>query len=86
MRKMLIALAFAVTAVIAAERPAAAGINEKWCAVLRQDEEGVRWECQYATFEACRVHVVAGDRGFCDLNPAYVEPGRKTPQRREHRN
>jgi hypothetical protein len=29
----------------------------------------VYWDCQYRTVEECVPNVIAGNRGFCNLNP-----------------
>src|SRR6516164_5723028 len=39
-----------------------------WCAVKTLSGD-VYWNCQYRTVEECTPNVVAGDRGFCALNP-----------------
>jgi hypothetical protein len=47
-----------------------------WCA-LRNFGSDLSEDCQFRTFEECRVTVVAGFRGFCNPNPrwpAAVEP------------
>ena len=40
-----------------------------WCAVINIGTGTVYWDCQYRTVEECTPNVVAGDRGFCALNP-----------------
>jgi len=39
-----------------------------WCAVI---SEGY-WDCQYRSIEECRPNVLAGNRGFCNLNPRWT--------------
>jgi len=39
-----------------------------WCAVITLSGD-VYWNCQYRTVEECRPNIVAGNRGFCALNP-----------------
>jgi len=39
-----------------------------WCSVKTLSGD-VYWNCQYRTVEECVPNVVAGDRGFCALNP-----------------
>jgi hypothetical protein len=41
-----------------------------WCAVVDVGWGDVVWDCQYYTFEACVPNVLAGNRGFCNHNPA----------------
>src|SRR6516164_7417325 len=38
------------------------------CAVYSIGKDAY-WDCQYRTFEACYPNVIAGNRGFCNLNP-----------------
>lgn len=45
-----------------------------WCAVIAMTEDGVYWDCQYRSFEECRPHVLAGNRGWCNPSP-YFTPG-----------
>jgi hypothetical protein len=42
-----------------------------WCAVVSIGTGGVHWDCQYNTVEACVPNVLAGNRGFCGMNPYY---------------
>ena len=68
------AFAFAVFAISAiGPRPAQASSNAPWCAVTNQGLD-VHWDCQYTTFEQCYPNVIAGNRGFCNQNPAYEGP------------
>jgi hypothetical protein len=46
----------------------------RWCAVVSMGTGGVHWDCQYNTVEACVPNVLAGNRGFCGLNPYYGHP------------
>ena len=58
-----------------------------WCAVINMGDGDVHWDCQYATIEACVPNVLAGNRGFCNENPAYHGPvaaPRKHAARRRH--
>jgi len=45
--------------------------DAQWCAVVNLGPGEVYWDCQYQTFEACQPTVIAGNRGFCNLNPTY---------------
>jgi hypothetical protein len=42
-----------------------------WCAVISVGTGEVYWDCQYETFAACVPNVLAGNRGFCNVNPTY---------------
>src|ERR1039458_4145744 len=45
--------------------------NAPWCAVVLVGQGGVVWDCQYRSVEDCRPNVIAGNRGFCNMNPAW---------------
>jgi hypothetical protein len=50
----------------------------RWCAVVSIGTGGVHWDCYYNTVEACVPNVLAGNRGFCQLNPYYGHPSNYT--------
>jgi len=53
-----------------------------WCA-LRNFGTDLSEDCQYRSLEECRVTIVAGIRGFCNINPRWQgEPARPRPYRR----
>jgi hypothetical protein len=72
MRYVLAAAVF-IAAMVSDLRPLQAYGSAPWCAVVDVGWGDVIWDCQYHTFEACVPNVLAGNRGFCNLNPA--EPG-----------
>ena len=41
------------------------------CAVSDDGADNVNWDCEYETVDACRPAVLAGNRGFCALNPYW---------------
>ena len=45
-----------------------------WCANIDIGTGNVYEDCQYYSFEACQPHVLAGNRGFCNVNPRWVGP------------
>jgi hypothetical protein len=45
--------------------------DARWCAVVSIGTGSVHWDCSYDTVEACVPNVLAGNRGFCGLNPYY---------------
>ncbi len=55
-----------------------------WCAVISLGTGDVHWECYYRTMEECQPHVIAGNRGFCNLNPygsgPYARSARPHPR------
>lgn len=86
MIRILIA-AFTFVVLAMGSRPAQAYNSAPWCAVLNAGQD-VRWECEYNSFEACYPNVLAGNRGFCNENPAYVgaaAPARKAARRHRAR-
>jgi len=50
------------------------GPEAPWCAVVNMGTGNVVWDCSYASVEACRPNVIAGNRGFCNHNPYYGGP------------
>jgi hypothetical protein len=74
---MRIVLVTSVFAAIAWATPSPVHASEgPWCA-LRNFGSDLSEDCQFRTFEECRVTVVAGFRGFCNPNPRWqtqVEP------------
>ena len=44
-----------------------------WCAVVNSGPDEMEWDCHYQTVEQCAPNVVAGNRGFCALNPYWRE-------------
>jgi hypothetical protein len=73
--KTLVKLIFSVAALAAAmsfgTSTSRAYGDAPWCAVINIGQGTVYWDCQYPTFEACYHlgNIVAGNRGFCNLNP-----------------
>ncbi|HET9715852.1 MAG TPA: DUF3551 domain-containing protein [Pseudolabrys sp.] len=61
-----------------------------WCAIQSLGSGVVYEDCQYPSLSACRPHVIAGNRGFCNLNPRWgtrwAEPyGPSRPYRHQGR-
>jgi hypothetical protein len=46
-----------------------AGGDAPWCAVINVGNGTMYWDCHYRTVEECVPNVIAGNRGFCNLNP-----------------
>ncbi len=46
-----------------------------WCAVVNTGTGNVQWDCSYASLEHCQPNVIAGNGGFCNLNPSYASAG-----------
>jgi hypothetical protein len=86
MKRIIPAAALAIAAIAFAPGPVQA--EAPWCAVVSFGHGDAHWDCQYSTFEACYPNVLAGNRGFCNENPAYVgkaAPARKTARRHRAR-
>ena len=45
-----------------------------WCSQLNTGAGRIEENCGFASEEACRRTVLAGNRGFCIGNPAYQNP------------
>ncbi|HEX4408469.1 MAG TPA: DUF3551 domain-containing protein [Xanthobacteraceae bacterium] len=76
MKLTLAAVAF--VAAMGAEIPASYAFGDApWCAVIDVGTGEVYWDCQYRTVEECVPNVIAGNRGFCNVNP--YGPGPSIP-------
>jgi hypothetical protein len=46
------------------------------------------WDCQYNSLEECVPNVLSGNRGFCNVNPAFglyvVKPTEHQKHRKRH--
>lgn len=77
----LLAVGAFIGTVALASQPARA-VQGPWCAVQSAGPDTVIEDCQYHSFEQCRLQVVSGNRGTCTQNPRW--PGR-WEQRAQHR-
>jgi hypothetical protein len=81
----ILSIAAVVTAMAAFEAPPAYSAEGPWCAFINIGTGNVYEDCQYYSIEACRSNVLAGNRGFCNINPRWVGPppkvrgGRRAP-------
>jgi len=75
--RIIFAPVVVLAALIFGQQPAKA-YETPWCAVI---SEGY-WDCQYRSIEECRPNVLAGNRGFCNLNPRWA--GWYGPAERRH--
>ena len=55
--------------------------NAPWCAVQSLGDGDVEWDCEFRTVEECVPNVIAGNRGFCNINPSFVPPAYAAPPR-----
>jgi hypothetical protein len=67
--KLIIAAATVVAGSVLDSPAGNAFGNAPWCAVISIGQDDVYWDCQYRTVEECVPNVIAGNRGFCNLNP-----------------
>jgi len=78
-RRIIFASLLGLATFFLGQQPAKA-YETPWCAVI---SEGY-WDCQYRSIEECRPNVLAGNRGFCNLNPrwsGWYGPGERRPLR-----
>jgi len=72
MRQILWAIAAATALLCLNTSSSQAGYGDApWCAVVNIGTGEMYWDCQYQTFDACWPNVIAGNRGFCNVNPTY---------------
>jgi hypothetical protein len=70
MRKTLLVL-FALAAVVLLDSRPSQAYEGRWCAVSSMGRGGVMENCGFNSFEACRMDVIAGNRGFCRDNARW---------------
>ena len=89
MTRCLLGLAALTVAVSWSDGPARAQVGDApWCAVVNMGRDSVYWDCHYRTFEQCVPNVLAGNRGFCNMNPrweGWYAPVAKPPRPSHHR-
>jgi hypothetical protein len=56
-----------------------------WCAVVNLGDGNRYWDCQYNSLEECVPNVLSGNRGFCNVNPAFGLYAAKPTEHRIHR-
>jgi hypothetical protein len=56
-----------------------------WCAVVNTGTGNVIWDCQYNSLEECVPNVLTGNRGFCNVNPAFGLYAAQPTKHRKHR-
>jgi len=85
MRKRLVMAAAALVAGAAAGLRPAQAYEAPWCAVIDFGRGGAYWDCQYQSLQQCAPVALAGSRGFCNPNPAYVGPSPARKAKNRHR-
>jgi hypothetical protein len=81
--KLTIGIAALAAATSFGTSPSQAFGDAPWCAVINIGTGTVYWDCQYRTFEACYPNVLAGNRGFCNLNP-WPGPSQVVPYKYQY--
>ena len=81
---LITALAISATSIFV---EAASAREGPWCAVISIGRGSVYEDCQYSSFQQCQPTVLAGNRGFCNLNPRYAAnwPGYKPSGEPRHK-
>ena len=70
-KRLVPAAALVIAAAVTFDQPPRRAVNAPWCAVISMGRGDAYWDCQYFTLEDCVPQVIAGNRGFCNANPAY---------------
>jgi hypothetical protein len=88
MTRILLALACLTAALSLGSGSATAQYygDKPWCAVVAATDGEMTWKCFYNSVAECTPHVLAGDRGFCNVNPYGSSPAATTTpaRRRKH--
>ena len=85
MPRILMAAAAIMAVLSFGGRPAQASGDHPWCAVHIMGWGDVYWDCQYDSIEQCRPNVLSGNRGFCNPNPYYKGPVKRSAPRHHRR-
>ena len=72
MRNWLLALAALVGTTLLSPGPAAAYYEGPWCAIIDLGPGSTTQRCDFPNFEACRLEITGGNRGFCNHNPRWA--------------
>jgi|SoiMethySBSTD1v2_1073268.scaffolds.fasta_scaffold2788929_1 hypothetical protein len=80
----VLALLIATFALLACGSAQAQQYVAPWCAQLNMGPAGAYMDCRYPSIETCRRNVLAGNRGYCVQNPAYVPAPKRTKVRRTY--
>jgi len=70
----LLALSIVAFVLVASAPAEARQYVAPWCAVISAGWGTVYWDCRYASIDACRPNVIAGNKGYCVQNPAWAGP------------
>jgi hypothetical protein len=56
--------------------------DERWCAVHDEGSGVMTWDCEFVTVDDCTPAILAGNKGFCALNPYWRPPDPSTNSQR----
>lgn len=88
MQQLVFAVAVSAAAVCFNVSASSAFEHGPWCAVVSAGNGNVSWDCQYNSVEECVPNVLSGNRGFCNVNPAFglyaAEPTKHGKHRKRH--
>ena len=70
----ILSIAALVIAAVSFTAGATRAAKGPWCANINIGTGNVYEDCQYWSFEACQPNVLAGNHGFCNLNPGGSAP------------
>jgi Protein of unknown function (DUF3551) len=85
-KRLVPAAALVIAAAVTFDQPPLRAVNAPWCAVISMGRGDAYWDCQYFSLEDCVPQVIAGNRGFCNANPAYKGAAARTKHRsKRHR-
>jgi hypothetical protein len=77
MMRLILATA-TVAAAMSFDVPASYAFGDApWCMVKNLGSD-VAWDCQFNSAQQCAPAVIAGDRSFCNMNPAWRGPATST--------
>jgi hypothetical protein len=84
MPRLILTIAAAAAVLPLHGTPSAAGSygNAPWCAVQNLGAGDMVWDCEFPTAAACAPYVIAGNRGFCNINPRWSPPPPAAPSGR----
>jgi hypothetical protein len=87
LRHLVLAATLVIAVAVSFDQASARAYNAPWCAVIPMGPGNAYWDCQYFTLQDCVPQVIAGNRGFCNANPAFsgVAEGPKRHHRKRVR-
>lgn len=75
----ILPVAAALTAFLIFDAAPVRAVEGPWCAFINVGTGNVYEDCQYYSLAACVPTVLAGNRGFCNVNPRWVGPPPRAP-------